>query len=192
MIKVGITGGIGSGKSTVCRMFAEHGVPVFDTDSAAKELMSGDGRIKERIIELLGEKAYENGSLNRKYVSAAVFSDKGLLHALNSIVHPAVARKFELWAERQNAPYVIMECAILLESGFDRLVDKIVAVSATEQSRIRRTALRDGTGEESVKKRIANQMSESERRSHADYIIENTDLKSTAAQVERLDKLFRE
>ena len=192
MIKVGITGGIGSGKSTVCRMFAEHGVPVFDTDSAAKSIMSGDKCIKKRIVDLLGEKAYENGSLNRKYVSAAVFSDKGLLHALNSIVHPAVARKFELWAGKQNAPYVIMECAILLESGFDRLVDKIVAVSATEQSRIRRTALRDGVEEESVKKRIANQMSESESRSHADYIIENTDLKSTAAQVERLDKLFRE
>ncbi|UKI39240.1 MAG: dephospho-CoA kinase [Alistipes putredinis] len=132
-------------------MFAEHGVPVFDTDSAAKSIMSGDKCIKKRIVDLLGEKAYEDGRLNRKYVSAAVFSDKGLLHALNSIVHPAVARKFELWAGKQNAPYVIMECAILLESGFDRLVDKIVAVSATEQSRIRRTALRDGVEEESVK-----------------------------------------
>ena len=192
MIKVGITGGIGSGKSTVCRMFAEHGVPVFDTDSAAKSIMSGDNRIKKRIADLLGEKAYKDGSLNRKYISAAVFSDERLLHALDSIVHPAVAREFELWAERQNAPYVIMECAILFESGFNRLVDKVVAVSAPEQSRISRTALRDGTGEESVKKRIASQMNEQERRSRADYIIENTDLELTAAQVERLDKLFRE
>ena len=192
MIKVGITGGIGSGKSTVCRMFAEHGVPVFDTDSAAKSIMSDDKCIKKRIMDLLGEKAYEDGSLNRKYVSDAIFSDEKLRHALDSIVHPAVAREFEFWAERQNAPYVIMECAILFESGFDSLVDKIVAVSAPEQSRISRTALRDGTGEESVKKRIASQMNEQERRSRADYIIENTDLELTAAQVERLDKLFRE
>lgn len=192
MIKVGITGGIGSGKSTVCRMFAKLGIPVFDTDSAAKSLMSENECVKTQIIELLGDKAYEGGQLNRKYVSSAIFSDEHLLHALDSIVHPAVAIEFERWADMQNSPYVIMECAILIESGFDRLVDRIVAVSAPEQLRITRAAQRDGVEAQAVKERIARQTSDTRREACAHYIIENIDLEHTAQTVAELDKIFRQ
>ena len=191
MIRIGITGGIGSGKSTVCRMFAELGIPIFDTDGAAKSLMSDDGHIREKITALLGDRAYEDGRLNRRYISSVIFCDENMRHALEGIVHPAVARCFELWAEKQNAPYVIMECAILLESGFDRLVDKIVTVSAPQHIRIRRAALRDNASEDAVKDRIAKQTTDSEREARADYIIDNTDLQQTAARVVELDKLFR-
>ena len=117
MIKIGITGGIGSGKSTVCRAFAQLGVPVYDSDSRARRLMNEDVALKAAVSGLFGDGAYDADGLNRKYVAGRIFSDGTLRERLNAVVHPAVAEDFARWAERQQGPYVIEEAAILFESG---------------------------------------------------------------------------
>ncbi len=191
MIRIGITGGIGSGKSTVCKIFSELGAPVFDTDSAAKTIMSSDAGVRRRMTEIFGDAAFAGDTLNREYISSLVFKQPELLQTLNSVVHPAVADAFVCWAERQSCDYVIMECAILFESGFDSLVDRTVTVSAPEHLRIERACARDGANPDSVRRRIACQMSDGEREQKADYVINNTDMAQTAAAVAELDKIFR-
>lgn len=191
MLKVGITGGIGSGKSTVCRIFELCGVAVYNTDKNATRLMNEDDALIEAIIGLLGTKAYdEQGRLDRKYVAGKVFNNPGLLQRLNSIVHPAVGRDFIHWAKIQDTDYVVLESAILFESGFDRIVDRTVTVSAPEDMRIRRVMQRDGLAEKDVRARIANQMSDAERESRSDYVIHSTDTGTPAAQVDALHKIF--
>lgn len=191
MIKIGITGGIGSGKSTVCRMFSQMGVPVFDTDSEAKLIMRENPHVKEQIIRLFGNESYIGNELNRSYIAESVFGNDTMLQRLNSIVHPAVAKEFCRWALSQAADYVIMECAILFESGFDKIVDKSVTVSAPLPLRIERTIKRDNISEKAAEARIAHQISDTLRESKADYIIYNTDLDEVRTQVEKLDKIFR-
>lgn len=132
MIKIGITGGIGSGKSTVCRAFAQLGVPVYDSDSRARRLMNEDVALKAAVSGLFGDGAYDADGLNRKYVAGRIFSDGTLRERLNAVVHPAVAEDFARWAERQQGPYVIEEAAILFESGAYRQMDKVVTVTAPE------------------------------------------------------------
>jgi len=153
--------------------------------------MSRDRNLRKRITEALGDDAFAAGRLNRSYVSSLVFRRPELLHTLNSIVHPAVAAEFIGWAERQSEKYVIMECAVLFESGFDSLVDITVTVSVPEYLRIERACSRDGATPESVKDRIESQMEDSEREMRADYVIENIDMAQTAAAVDELDKIFR-
>lgn len=186
MMKVGITGGIGSGKSIVCRIFTLLGIPVYDSDSRAKELMNRDPKLIAGIKGLFGEDAYRDGQLDRKYVASRVFEHPRQLEALNALVHPAVKKDFRQWAERQKAPYVIEENAILFEGGFYRDMDKTVAVSAPEALRIRRTRLRDGVTEEAVRMRIANQMSEQERLARVDYILYSDEEQLLIPQVLRL------
>lgn len=171
MIKIGVTGGIGSGKSTVCRVFSLLGIPYYDSDAEAKRLMNTDSELAARIRSLLGPGAYTEQGLDRAYVSARVFGHPDRLQRLNAIVHPAVEHDFARWAEAQQAPYVIEESAILFESGADRLMDRTVAVVAPEEVRIRRVCRRDRREEQAVRARIAHQMSDEERIRRADYVL---------------------
>lgn len=189
MMKVGITGGIGSGKSTVCRLFAERGIAVYDSDREAKRLMAES--LRPAIEARFGTAIYRDGELDRKQLAAVVFSDRKALADLNAIVHPAVRSDFEAWADRQEGEYVILESAILYESGFDSVVDRVVAVLAPMQVRIERTCRRDGADEEAVRRRMAAQMSDDELAARADYTMVNLIQEDLEAEVQLLDRKFR-
>ena len=192
MLRVAVTGGIGSGKSTACALFAERGVPVYDSDSAAKRLMNESPELKARIISRFGECAYEGGALNRQYLASVVFTDDSARADLNSIVHPAVMADFDSWcAERAAEPYAIFESAILFESGLAERFDCTVAVLAPLNLRIERTCRRDGADPASVERRIAAQMSDDELCARAGYTIVNIERESLADDVAALDKIFR-
>lgn len=190
MIKIGITGGIGSGKSTICRVFSVLGVAVYDSDSRARKLMHSNPEVVAAISELFGDNAYIHGSLNRSYIAELVFHQPDMREKLNHIVHPAVAMDFDTWAERQKGHYVIEEAAILFESGAYRNMDAVVTVSTPEEQRIRRTCLRDSTDEQSVRQRIAAQLSEEERVARADYVIVSDDQTPVIAQILKLHEIF--
>lgn len=190
MTKIGITGGIGSGKSTVCRAFAQLGVPVYDSDSRARRLMNEDVALKAAVSGLFGDGAYDADGLNRKYVAGRIFSDGTLRERLNAVVHPAVAEDFARWAERQQGPYVIEEAAILFESGAYRQMDKVVTVTAPESERIRRTCLRDGVAPEAVRARMAAQIDEAERIARADYVIRSGDEEPVLPKILELHGIF--
>ncbi|MBP3356270.1 MAG: dephospho-CoA kinase [Rikenellaceae bacterium] len=194
MIRVGITGGIGSGKSTVCRLFEQRGVAVYDSDSRARLLMDSDGDIRRELTALFGEACYREGRLDRAWLSARVFADRSLLAALDGVVHPAVGRDFRRWAEercREGARYVLLESAILFESGFDSRVDFTVTVSAPQELRIARCMARDGSDREAVLRRMAHQMSDRERERRADWTIVNESMEELTRQVGELDAILR-
>ncbi len=176
MIKVGITGGIGTGKTTVCKLFEMMNIPVYYADTKAKQLMTGNKAVKRKIMDLLGKEAYfKNGRLDRKYISSKVFNNKALLDSLNAIVHPAVAEDFEDWAElHKHEKYILKEAALLIESGSYKLLDKLVLVTSDIELIINRVMLRDNTTQEQVQKRINAQLSEAKKIKHADYVIENS------------------
>ncbi len=192
MIKVGVTGGIGSGKSTVCKLFAELGAPVYSSDTRARELMTRDGAIRRKIIDLLGEGAYRGDVLDNGYIAARVFTDKMLLASLNAIVHPATALDFEAWTlSFADRPYVVLESAILFESGFDRFVDRVIAVSAPESVRLERVLKRGGSGvsREDVMRRMANQLTDNDREARAWRTIDNSGgVEAIATEVKLIDK----
>lgn len=198
MIKIGVTGGIGSGKTTVCRIFEMLGVPVYNSDIEARRITDNDPEVIGRITTLFGTQAYFAGNsdggcgtaLDRKCISAKVFNDPTLLNALNNIVHPAVEKDFEIWAQRQEAHYVIQEAAILFESGAYKKLDKMVVVSAPEELRISRVIARDNMDEATVRARMANQLSEEERISRADYVIVADDRSLIIPQVLELHEIF--
>ena len=156
MMKVGVTGGIGSGKSTVCRLFAQKGIAVYDSDAAAKRLMQEDGALRRQLAGRFGEGTFRDGQLDRAYLAGIVFADPQALADLNALVHPVVMRDFDAWAARQEGSYVILESAILFEAGLEGSVDKTVAVLAPRELRIERTCRRDGCGADQVVRRIAN------------------------------------
>lgn len=175
MLKVGLTGGIGSGKSTVAKVFRALGVPVYDSDSRAKQLMAGEP-LRERITALLGGEAYKDGRLDTALIAGRVFTDRTLLDRLNGIVHPAVMEDFRDWAgrmRRRGYQYAVQENAIMFDHGFDRDMDLTITVSAPEQERAARAAARDGRNIADVMNRIANQITDSEREARADYVIRN-------------------
>ncbi|RAV29117.1 dephospho-CoA kinase [Sinomicrobium soli] len=186
MIVVGLTGGIGSGKSTVARMFSELGVPVYISDIEAGKLMRTAPEIRTAIVALLGEKAYTPGGPDNAYIAGKVFSDRALLGRLNGIIHPAVAAHFRGWYARQHAPYVIKEAAVLFESGGNKECDAVVMVTAPEETRIKRVMQRDTVSREDVLRRIANQWDEKRKEALSDYVIVNTDLEKTERQVREL------
>ena len=174
MIKVGLTGGIGSGKSTVSKILISKGFSVYNSDNRAKWLMNNDDNLKSNIISIFGNKAYLKGSLNRKYLSAKVFNDSLKLKALNNLVHPLVAIDFKNWLLHQKSKdFVFKEAAILIESGAYKEMDKIIVVSCPENIRLERVLKRDGNSPELVKKRMQNQISETEKINHADFIVKN-------------------
>lgn len=191
MIKIGVTGGIGSGKSTVCRLFAARGAALYDSDSEAKRLMNDDPDLRARIVGTFGAECYTETGLNRAVLAQKVFGHPEQLQRLNAIVHPAVIADFRAWAGRQTGDYVVLESAILFSSGLDREVDRTVAVLAPESLRIERTCRRDGADEAAVRSRMAAQASDDFLRERADYCLVNIVESETAAAVDRLDKLFR-
>lgn len=174
MLRVGLTGGIGSGKSFVGEVFMSLGVPVYEADVEAKRLMVEDDELVSGIKKLIGNEAYSSGKINRKYIASKVFNNKGLLAGLNEIVHPAVGRDFENWAMGQTGSrYVIEEAAILFESGASERMDYSIVVHADEEVRLRRVMERDGVSEAEVRARMANQLSGDELIKMADFIIYN-------------------
>lgn len=174
-IKVGITGGIGSGKTTVCHIFASMGIPVYNADERAKWLMTNDQELMDAIISLFGKEAYyENGQLNRQHLSDIIFAEPDKRQQLNGLVHPAVWKDGDQWqASHTDAPYTLKEAALIYESGGYRFLDKIIVVTAPEEIRIKRVLRRDGVARASVEARIAAQMPESEKVSRADFVIHN-------------------
>jgi dephospho-CoA kinase len=171
MMKVGITGGIGSGKSTVCRLFAGRGVAVYDSDAAAKRLM-GDA-LRPAVEARFGAAVYREGELDRARLAETVFRDPAALADLNAIVHPAVLRDFAAWAAEQPGDYVVLESAILFEAGLEEAVDRTVAVLAPLELRVARTCRRDGCDAEAVRRRIAAQADDDMLRDRADYTLVN-------------------
>lgn len=174
MFQVGLTGGIGSGKSLVCGVMEKLGVPVYYADRQAGRLMNDDPDLVELIRDLLGERAYKAGILDRVYVAEKIFSNRELLIKMNSVVHPVVRKDYARWVDSlKDARYVVEEAAILFESGAGKFLDWTVMVYAPENMRIERVMLRDGVDEESVRQRMANQMDEEKKRELADEVIMN-------------------
>lgn len=174
MIKVGITGGIGSGKSTIAHLFETMGYPVYYADARAKWLMDNDPIIKEQLIAIFGQKVYP-GHLEKKILANIVFSNPSALSKLNSITHPAVERDFNNWCLAQDARIVFKEAAILFESGTHKSVDKIICVTAPESLRTKRVLRRDSINEKQVEERIHNQWSDKEKIRLSDFVIKSDD-----------------
>ncbi len=170
---IGLTGGIGSGKTTVCKVFEKLGIPVYYADIQAKLLMTSNFEIKNQLIKRFGVQTYINNELNRKYIAEQIFNNKENLNFINSIVHPVVRNHFAEWIQKQNSPYIINENAILFESGFYKDTNIIVSVITPENIRIKRVIERDNTTTEAVKSRINNQISDKEIINQSDYIIYN-------------------
>lgn len=187
---VALTGGIGSGKSTVGKFFEKLGVPLYNSDTWAKEIMQSDKLVKQAIIQLLGARSYNGELLNRGYIAEAVFQDRELLKALNGIVHPAVRNHFLSWNKEQDFHYVIQEAAVIFENGTQDFYDKIILVTAPKEIRIDRIHLRDGTSEKQILARIENQWPDTRKIPLADYVIENIDLDKTGAKVGKIHGLL--
>ncbi len=192
MYKVGITGGIGSGKSTLCRLFAEQGVAVYDTDAAAKRLMDHDAALRETIMARFGAACYDAEGLNRAYLAGQLFSNAEARRAMNALVHPAVVADFARWAEEQEGDYVIVESALLFEAGLDRVVDCVVAVLAPEPLRVERAMGRDGATEEQIRARMAAQMSDDALAAKADLVVVNIFEEDLLPTVKELNYRFKQ
>ncbi len=187
---VGLTGGIGSGKSTIARLFAALGIAVYDSDTEAKKLINTSAEIKKRIVEVFGAEAYAEGVYNRAYMADIVFRNPDKLAVLNSIVHPVLADHFSKWVALQTSPYVIKEAAILFESGSYKNCDFIITVTAPEALRISRCMSRDGSTEAQVRARMAQQWTDAQRIALSDTVIENINLEETEKRVRELNNLF--
>lgn len=190
MLRIGLTGGIGSGKSTVARIFSVLGIPVYDSDSASKRLMTADEGLKKKIIENFGEASYTNGILNRKYLSEKAFSDPEKAELLNSIVHPATIKDAEKWMKKQQAPYIIKEAALIFESGSNKVLDKVIGVSSPISLRIERTMKRSNITSEQVKMRMDLQMNEEQKIGLCDYVLINDEQQMLIPQVLALHEKF--
>lgn len=189
MIKVGITGGIGSGKTTVCKLFEKMDIPVYYADIEAKRLMNSDKDLKQKIKNLLGNDAYfRNGRLNRKYVASVVFNDKQKLESLNNIVHPAVGLDAKKWFEKQTTKYAIKEAALLVENASYKQLDFLIVVTAPVEMRIKRVVKRDKSNYNQVKLRIENQLPEIQKKKVADFIIDNSGDVSLISQVWKIHR----
>jgi dephospho-CoA kinase len=190
-LKVGITGGIGSGKSTVARIFETLGVPVFYADEAAKKLMNEDADLKAKITSAFGPDSYAHGSLNRPYISSTVFNNPSKLALLNSIVHPATIADADKWMQQQTTPYAIKEAALIFESGAQKWLDKVIGVYAPAPLRIQRVMKRDKITEDEVIARLNKQMDEDEKLRLCDYIVNNDEQELLIPQVLKLDAILR-
>lgn len=192
MLKVGITGGIGSGKSTVCRIFSVLGIPVFEADKTSKQLQNSDPEIHSQLVDLFGTSVYlPDNTIDRKYLASIVFNDPSLLLQLNAIIHPAVRREFYNWCQLQQSSYVLLEAAILFESGFYMMMDKTIVVSTDETQRIERVIKRDKTTDELVRQRIRNQWTDEQRNKMADFVIYNNDNQLIIPQIVEIDKILK-
>tara|TARA_X000000368_G_scaffold415789_1_gene408264 strand:- start:892 stop:1470 length:579 start_codon:yes stop_codon:yes gene_type:complete len=173
MKKVAVTGGIGTGKTTVSNLFEKIGIPVFNSDKIAKELMHNDKQLKSDIIKAFGDESYINNKLNRSYLSDIVFNDETLLDKINSIVHPQVTKEFNQWLLNQKSKYIIYESAIIFENNSEDIFDKIICVIAPEEEVISRVMKRNTFSRDKVISIISNQLPDQVKINKADYIIEN-------------------
>lgn len=183
MLKVGLTGGIGSGKSTIAKIFQTLGIPVFDADAVAKSIMHTNNAVKAAVIKAFGELAYLDGQLNRKYIADIVFQDPLQLEILNSIVHPATMQAAEDWFQQQDAPYVIKEAALLFEAGSAAGLDLIIGVTAPQHVRIHRVMQRDGVGRQEVLTRMGRQIEDSIKMRLCDEVLVNDGIQAILPQV---------
>lgn len=182
---VGITGGIGSGKSTAAKIFEILGIPVYYADDRAKSLMNHDSELKEQIIQEFGEESYTSeGDLNRKYLASTVFSDPEKVKKINSLVHPAVGRDFETWASSQSTPYVLKEAALIFETGGEKKLDAVINVSSPLKIRVNRVLMRDPHRSlEQINQIIDQQIPDEDKNERADFVIKNTENKMLIPQV---------
>lgn len=183
MLRIGLTGGIGSGKSVVARIFEVLGIPVYYADKAARRLMQEDPQLKQAIIENFGAESFIEDKLNRSFISSIVFNDPGKLQLLNSLVHPATMRDSEAWTKNQSTPYAIHEAALIFEASVNKRLDYVIGVSAPREIRIKRVMERDGISSEDVEKRMKRQMDEEAKLKLCDFIIMNDDDQMIIPQV---------
>ena len=190
MFKIGLTGGIGSGKTIVAQIFHIIGIPVFYADIEAKK-MYADSKVREQIVNIFGENIYINNEiLNKQLLAAKIFADKQLLIKVNNIIHPVVQQKFAEWLAVQKSPYVILEAAVLIESGFNKLMDKIIVVNASQDLRVARIVARDKQSPDIIMQRINNQMNTEERCKYADFIIDNNENVPLLPQILEIDRII--
>jgi dephospho-CoA kinase len=180
---IGITGGIGSGKTTVCRIFETLGIPVFNADAEASDIYNAEPRMIEELRSRFGNSVIMDEQVNKKELARIVFNDEKALARLNNIVHPMVKKRFEEWKAVQDSPYVIREAAILIESGSYKDCDAVIMVIADELTKIRRVINRSGLDEEEVRQRMARQMTDEQRRPFCNYVISNNETDSVLPAV---------
>jgi dephospho-CoA kinase len=190
MLKIGITGGIGSGKSVVAKVFETLGIPVYYADDAAKRLMNEDAVLKEKIQSQFGKESYTDGKLNRAYIASIVFANPDKLALLNSLVHPVTIEDANNWMQQQTTAYAIKEAALLFESSSNKELDKIIGVYAPVPLRILRVMKRDQMDREEVLARMNRQMNEEEKMRLCDYVITNDEQSMVLPQVLELHKKF--
>lgn len=180
---IGITGGIGSGKSTIAKVFISMGFPVYNSDTRAKELINSNIDVIDSIKQEFGDDIYSSEGLDRKKMTSIVFSDSDKLQKLNSIVHPAVGLDFDKWANSQNTSFVLKEAAILFETGIYKSLDKTILVTCPKEERINRVMKRDSATKEAIEARMNSQWSEEKKKELADYIIDNSGEEMVIPQV---------
>lgn len=186
---VGLTGGIGSGKTTVGAMFEDLGIPVYNSDIEAKKLMRSSDKIKKGIIALLGKEAYPAGVPDNGFIAGHVFGNEAQLEKLNAIIHPVVKKDFVHWVKQHDeAPYVVQEAAILFENGSYRMHDRMILVCAPHEVRIQRIKERDGSSRQAIEARTAHQWDDDRKARLADYVIENLDPEKTRSEVGRIHR----
>ncbi|WP_289045338.1 dephospho-CoA kinase [uncultured Olleya sp.] len=185
---IGLTGGIGSGKTTVANFFKTLGVPIYIADTEAKALMNRSKIIKRKLIKLFGEQAYIDDKLNKPFVASQIFSNQDLLQQMNAIVHPKVAKHFANWVKKQSTAYVISEAAILFENGSYKKYDYIITVVAPKEVRLKRVLKRDNSSKEKVEAIMNNQWSDNQKIELSDFVINNTNLETTKLEVGKVHK----
>lgn len=192
-LRVGITGGIGSGKTIVTKIFSLLNIPVYNADIRAKWILANNSKVKEGVLKLFGSESFIEGELNRKYIAGLVFDNEEKLGKLNALVHPEVGKDFEQWAEAQSgSDYVLKEAALMFESGSYKLLDKVITVFCPEELRIKRLLQRDDRRtEKEIKQIMEKQLSEKEKVKRSDYVIFNDETQLVIAQVLQLDKTIR-
>ncbi len=183
MLKIGLTGGIGSGKTTVAQIFEVLAIPVYYADQAAKDLMNQDPDLKQQIISRFGESVYKGGKLDRSYLGGVVFADAEKLALLNELVHPVTLRHAATWMDQQQTAYAIKEAALIIEAGLEKFFDFIIGVSAPESIRLERVMERDNSSADSVLQRMKQQMDEQEKMSRCDFVIRNDGNEALLPQV---------
>lgn len=183
MMKVGLTGGLGSGKTTVAKVFETLGIPVFYADDEAKSIANTSEKVKQQLVDQFGTALYTGGELNRTMLAQLIFNDAEAIKKVNAIIHPAVAQSFENWVARQKSPYVLQEAAILFETGGHARFNKMIMVSAPEALRIERVMQRSGWTREEVLQRMSNQWGESQKLALADFVILNDGSKPLLPQI---------